>query len=299
MKYSFLKPDVCPDSPALSERAIPRKIWQTCQDIKTINPQLIKCISALKEMNPGWEHQIFDDESQYEFIKSVCSDRFVNAYDRIQPLYGAARADMFRYLLVFLKGGAYFDLKSGTRRPLDEILRPDDTYIIPQWDNGPEGQFPRAGLGKQLHHIVGGEFEQWLVIAAPGHPFLAAVIEQVLHNIENYNAVKFWHGDTGVLNVCGPHAYTLAIAPLLKNYPHRQLNSWREGLLYTQLADENVHRSLDANHYGKVIIAPVTSRGLSGVKWVKYWLAELVIWPLSRLRSLNHTRLRKRRARRP
>ena len=122
MLYSFLKPSVSPDSALSSEQPIPRKIWQTCKDKKSIHPQLSQCISSLKGMNPNWAYTLFDDESQHEFIKAVCSERFLRAYERIQPLHGAARADIFRYLVVFLHGGAYFDLKSGTTRPLDEIL---------------------------------------------------------------------------------------------------------------------------------------------------------------------------------
>ena len=295
--YSFLKNDVFPDKIPPSTRFIPRKIWQTCKDQSSMQPQLLHCVSELKKMNSNWEHTLFDDKSQYEYIKSVCSNRFLEAYERIHPLFGAPRADLFRYLIVFLHGGAYFDLKSGTARPLDDILISDDLFILSQWDNGPDGKFPGGGIKPQLKNIPGGEYEQWNVIATPGHPFLAAVIEQVLTNIESYNAVTFGHGAKGCLNVFGPHAFTLAINPLLKEFPHRKVISWTEGIKYTMFEGDDKHYNLDPLHYSRHIIAPVHSGGLKGWNRLKYWLAEFAIWPLSQLRIFNYRRLRSRRNR--
>lgn len=293
MSYSFLKSGVIPDQLPPSSSSIPRKIWQTCKDKNSIKPDLLNCISSLKEMNPNWKYTLFDDVSQYQFIKSVGSNRFIKSYERIHPLFGAARADLFRYLIVFLHGGAYFDIKSGVIRPLDDILKKDDSFIISQWDNGPDGRFPGGGIKPPLTNIPGGEYEQWNLISSPGHPFLAAVIEQVMLNVENYNAVKFGHGSKGTLNVFGPNVFTLAIHPVLDHFPHRKIISWKEGIKYTML-EGVTHYKLDPLHYSRHQIAPVTSHGLQGWNKTRYWLAEFAIWPLSQLRSLNYRRLRSR-----
>lgn len=44
----------------------------------------------------------------------------------------------------------------------------------------------RIGLGlhPDLAHMAEGELQQWRVIAAPGHPFLRAVIKSDLSNID-------------------------------------------------------------------------------------------------------------------
>jgi mannosyltransferase OCH1-like enzyme len=109
--YSFLKNGVFPDKVPSDRNMIPRKIWQTCKDRNSMQSQLVDCVSALKKMNPSWTHTLFDDETQYEFIKAVCSKRFLEAYERIHPLFGAARADLFRYLIVFFAWRGIFRLK--------------------------------------------------------------------------------------------------------------------------------------------------------------------------------------------
>ena len=38
---------------------------------------------------------------------------FVQAFRLLNPVYGCTRADLFRYLVMYLEGGLYFDCKSG------------------------------------------------------------------------------------------------------------------------------------------------------------------------------------------
>jgi hypothetical protein len=296
MPFSFLKSDVLPDAVPRSVPFIPRLLWQTTRDINDIDPKIATCIEKLTTLNPDWKHHLFDDQGQTEFLQSVSSDRFMRVYERVPREFGAARADLFRYMVVFLRGGAYFDIKSGTSKPLSSILRPEDQYILSQWDNGPDGAFPGAGLSKSLAKFRGGEYEQWFVISRPGHPFLAAVIEQVLSNVENYNPFRVGHGGKGVLNTYGPNTYTRTIHANLHLGESRMISASKEGLHYTLLEDLNAHQFLDKNYYGRHVISPVTDHGLRGFRRLRYWLLESAYFPISQLRSLNHRRLARRRA---
>ena len=58
-------------------------------------------------------------------------------------------------------------------------------------------------------------------MAAPGHPFLSAVIARVRRNIAHYSPISQRTGRRGVLKLAGPIAYTLAIAPLIGAHRHR------------------------------------------------------------------------------
>lgn len=294
--YSFLKPSVLPDPVPANLPLIPRIIWQTCKDKNKIPPQLFECVEKLRAMNPSWEHRFFDDQSQLVALQKVCSDRFLKAYERIEPKYGAARADLFRYVMVFLHGGAYMDLKSGTTRPLDEILRPDDAFIISQWDNGPDGMFPGIGTRKPLEDIPGGEYEQWFVIAQPGHPFLAAVIEQVLDNVDRYNPFTSGYAGERVLNVTGPNAYTRVIWKLEHDYPNRRICAWPEGLRYTMLEALDTHQALVKGHYSNLSLPFLTNSGLTGWARLRYEGLEILFWMASKIRQMNYWRLTRRRA---
>lgn len=301
---SFLKPGVVPDPVAKDQPYIPRILWQTTEDRATLPAHLADCVAKLTAMNPGWEHRFYDKTQRLEALRAVCSDRFMRAYGRTQPRYGSMRADLFRFAMVYLHGGVYLDLKSGTSRPLDEILRPDDHFLLSQWDNGPEGKFPGVGMHKSIRDVPGGEYPTWFIIAEPGHPYLAAVIERVIHNIESYNPFVHGYGGESVLVLTGPDAYTRGIRSIEKDHPHRIICSWREGLCYTMLETLVTHQALDAGHYSRHRLLPVTALGLVGWDFYRFKLIEWLHWPVrqpdklaKRVRRLNYARLERRRAR--
>ena len=87
-------------------------------------------------------------------------------------------------------------------------------------------------------------------LAAPGHPFLRAVIERVLTNIACYNPILDGTGWSGVLRTTGPIAYTLAIAPQLPRHTHRIVDSLHElGFQYSIYPHSSSHQALFSSHY--------------------------------------------------
>ncbi len=293
---TFLKPGTRPDPVPVEPPFIPRILWQTTRDRHRIPPKLAACMDRLKATNPGWEHRLFDDESQLAFLRGVCSDRFLQAYARIQRRYGAARADLFRYVAVYMHGGAYLDLKSGTTRPLDDILRPDDRYILSQWDNGPDGMFPGVGAHRKHRDVPGSEYEQWFIIAAPGHPYLAAVLEHVLDNMDRYNPFTASNGGKAVLEMMGPIAYTRAIHRIRMQHPHRMISAWTDGVRYTMFGDLEAHRSLDAMHYLRGETPVLGHTGLTGTGQWRYRMLAAAYRPVATLRAWNVRRLARLRA---
>ena len=208
---------------------IPKLIHQTTHDKVWVrnHPVLRENIARLQALNPDWEYRLYDDEDARGFIRTRFGEDMCRYFDRINPAYGPARADFFRYLLLFDQGGVYLDLKSTAVLPLDAVLAPTDEYILSHWRNKPGESHPGWGL----HPVCGpeGEFQQWHIIAAPGHKFLEAVIARVTANIDDYVGGV---GKSGVLYLTGPVPYTLAIQPLLAKCPHRLLDINTLGFSY-------------------------------------------------------------------
>ena len=209
--------------------------------------------------NPGWERRLYDDSAIEQFIGRVYGADVLREYERIDPRYAAARVDLFRYLLLYRTGGIYLDIKSTATRPLDDIARDGQPFALAQWQSGQGGRHEGWGFHPELAHVPGGEFQQFHIIAAPGHPFLQAAALRVLDNIARYRP---WHGGVGkqgVLRTTGPIAYTLAIAPLLATVPHRRFGDEREiGLIYNVLG-EGKHRGIFKTHYA-LNAAPIVVR---------------------------------------
>jgi hypothetical protein len=237
--------------PVPAGRGVPRILHQT-YPTRILPASLHAAVEQTRAANLHWDFRLYDDADIVDFIRSEYGEAILAAYLRIDPMYGAARADLFRYLLIYRTGGVYLDIKSLATRALDDVLRPDDTYILSRWHGT---RFAGMGMGvhSALRGIEGTEYQQWHIVAAPGHPFLKSVIENVLRNLRIYNPGIHGVGKDGVLAVTGPIAYTLAIHPLLTLHPHRFVDSAQDlGFDYNLfMTDRNssAHTFLFRSHY--------------------------------------------------
>ena len=121
-------------------REISRHIFQTYRAKTGLPHEIEQNIEHIKRLNPEYEYHLFDDEDIKAFILEHYGEVIWGYYQRIAPIYGAARADFFRYLLVYQLGGVYLDIKSSLDKPLKDVLRPEDQFILTHWDNRPGEQ---------------------------------------------------------------------------------------------------------------------------------------------------------------
>jgi hypothetical protein len=235
-------------------REIPKLIHQT-NSHRDLPPEVVRNMAAMRLLNPGWTHNFYDDDDRVAFIRNEYGPQVLDYYLRIGKEYGAARADLFRYLALYRLGGVYLDLKSGASRPFDEVLLPDDAYLLSQWRNENGTNFAGWGIHPELRKIPGGEYQQWFIIAVPGHPFLRSVIERVLGNIDHYIPGLHRTGAHAVFRVTGPIAYSLAIAPLVTSAPCRLVDAERDlGLIYNIFSNlgPQGHKQIFKSHYAEL-----------------------------------------------
>lgn len=252
---------------------IPRIIHQTYPG--TALPEALRDnVADLVSANPGWDHRLYDDRAIERFISDYYPREVLAAYLRIRPEYGAARADLFRYLAIYRLGGVYLDIKSRFIRPIDEVTDGDEGIVLAQWRNGGGGTHQGFGLHEELVHIAGGEFQQWHVIAAPGHPFLRAVILRVLSNLDRYSPWKYGVGRIGVFRLTGPIAYTLAIHPLLGTSPAKVVSDETALSLEYSITGDYVHKDAFQRHYSQYDTAILTLPPAAYMTGLVYTLAK-------------------------
>lgn len=235
---------------------IPRIIHQTHSKSYAEMPREYRDqVSLVRGMNPEYEYRFYSDPECERFIRSVYGgdSAELRAYTSLNPEYGPARADLFRYLLMYEHGGVYLDVKSATTVPLREVIRESDEYLLSSWC---EGECGRSQWDSLVHTGV-GEYQQWWIACVPRHPFLRAVIDACVAGIAAYRfdaADTATFGKLGVLRLTGPIAYTRAIHPLLRKHKHRlESNSFGGAMLYSYtFRDGNSsprHEDVERAHY--------------------------------------------------
>ena len=224
------------------EYIIPRKIFQLVPNKNSIHPYLQQNINNIKKLHPKWKYTLYDDEDILTYI-SRYYPQYLKVYLKINPKYGAARADFFRYLLMYKEGGVYLDIKSSVNRPLEHIIYSNDEYLLLHWKGKP--------LAKELNNIY-GEYQQWNIICKPKHPFLENVIQNVVKNIENYDYIRDGYGKPSVLKLTGPYVYTKSIEPLLRQNKYTlYTDNTKVGLVYNATPTDHT-KIIGSVHYSEL-----------------------------------------------
>lgn len=238
----------------------------------SLAPEIQKNIDNLRALNPDWEYRFYSDEDIVGFIGDVYGEAVLRVYKLINPVYGSARADLFRYLVIYYYGGVYLDIKSTALKPLSRVIDSSDLYILSHWKNA-KGEF-YEGYGIHPDTPPPGEFQNWHVVAAKGHPALRSVIRRVLHNIAGYSEFIYGTGRYGVLSLTGPIAYTKVLNNLPRGSDKRVVDIEELGFKYSIFEDPTCgHRVLFERHYSDVAepIARIgkVSQGVDNIlKWI-------------------------------
>ena len=144
----------------------------------------------MRRMNPEYEYQFFNDDDIDKFIKAEFDTDIYEQYKRLN--IGAAKADFFRYAVLFKRGGIYLDIDSIAKSKFRSWISNDDSAVITKEKNP-------------------GLYVQWALIYDKGHPFLKMVLDAVVENIKNN---RYPHD---VLNMTGPNVYSKVIDQCLQN----------------------------------------------------------------------------------
>jgi len=208
---------------------IPNIIHQTfCS--KVLPLEIANVIKDNKIICKNCKFIFYDDNDCELLIKNNFNDKIYNTYMKINPSYGAMRADFFRYCVLYLYGGIYLDIKSKITYPLFKLIKKDDICIL---------DIPRNNLEPWRKNNP--TYEQWLLIFAPRHPYLLEVINQIYTYINDNYVPQTINGIAlstkgKILNITGPDSFTKAINNFITNNKilHRNIN-------YTYFCDLNCH----------------------------------------------------------
>lgn len=149
---------------------IPKIIWQT---MKTNHvPVFMKeYADTWMIQNPEYEYRFFDDNDIIDFLKNDFPD-YLEGYKKIK--YGASKADLWRYLIIYKFGGVYVDLDCRCINPLRNWIDPEAAFVT------------QLGINKDIC--------QWLIISVPGNPLFLKAAQMTLQNIKDSNTKASHHG---------------------------------------------------------------------------------------------------------
>lgn len=96
---------------------IPKVVYLTYHDLKKI-PKYV--LSNLQKYCHGFDIRIFDDAKCIAFLKQYFGQEAVSIFNNMK--FSAHKADFWRYCILYVFGGYYFDIKTELKAPLSEIF---------------------------------------------------------------------------------------------------------------------------------------------------------------------------------
>ena len=237
------------------EKEIPKVIYKCHRDKKSFEGYE-KVFKETKKLNSNYELVYYTDEDIEKFISQNFSERIYTCYKNINPDYGPAKSDFFRYLLIYLKGGIYLDIKSGPVTNLDPLLKIlKGRLALSHWTDIPIGYIPIHHIDELYYsHIFEtgyGEYQNWHIISGKGNPVLKRVIKQMITNIEAGMSGKILYdrGKESVIYMTGPIMYTQTIEEYGNEKNALVLGKNCGGYLNYKIVD---HKKIEGdNHYLK------------------------------------------------
>lgn len=158
-----------------------KNIYQTWFE-KKLPESIKKTIDEMQKINSNYTYHLFDDFDMDKFVKNNFDEEIYNCYTMLN--IGAAKADLWRYLILYKNGGVYLDVDSIIHGKLDNILY-DDCAVISREKNP-------------------NKYVQWCLMFPAKHPILKLCIDKCIQNIKNNTT-------NDILYLTGPEVYSSAV----------------------------------------------------------------------------------------
>jgi len=131
--------------------AIPKIIYQTNSSLKLPLYARLQ-IWNFKRRHKDFKYILYDDAMINDFIKNNFNQKIYDVYNSIQ--IGAAKADFFRYAILYINGGIYLDLDATIIiSSLNKILTPTSNAIIATEKTKPSRVYEFFNKKKHWRHI--------------------------------------------------------------------------------------------------------------------------------------------------
>ncbi|KAL2075982.1 hypothetical protein VTL71DRAFT_925 [Oculimacula yallundae] len=200
--------------------SFPKKIWQTWKvDALAFEERDLSRARTWTSKNPGFRYEVLTDNNDMYYVEQHFGPEGINRPDIVEMYRSLSariiKADLLRYLVMYVEGGVYADIDVENLKPIDRWIpkrfaESDLDIVI-----GIEVDQPEFAD----HPILGQKsksFCQWTFMCKPGNPLMLRLVDGILDWL---NGIAKKEGKPiseitldfdEVLTGTGPSAFTIA-----------------------------------------------------------------------------------------
>lgn len=197
----------------LKTNSIPNVVYQTWVN-KKLPWRLLKGIKEFRNLNKNYTFLIFSHSERDEYMKKNWSHRKI--FDIYQnALFHACKADIWRYCILYDKGGYYFDIKSACSIPISNLLISEGATLTYEKNFSlilPSSEILKLN-GFRLNLIA-----NWAFGFKKNHPLLEVIISNIEKESHYFKDKIFQNPKSAIISFTGPGMLTKSYIDYLKNF---------------------------------------------------------------------------------
>jgi len=188
-------------------RRIPRICFQTWAS-NAFGKTHAKGIAGFRNLNPDISFELYDNKRLFEYMRDVWhGHEILGVFE--SAIYGPMQADIFRYCILYDKGGYYFDINKACAVPLSSLHGIEDCALI-SYERNICNVLPDQKIMGLLQH-PDRYVLQWGLGFERRHFILEAVISGIVENAFFFRGKVFQSAKDAVLALTGPGMFTRAM----------------------------------------------------------------------------------------
>lgn len=208
-KFGFIADVPAPETD--SRGLIPNKMFQTGES-RLLDARHLEEIEKFRILNPDLGFAFFDSGARDHYMESEwAGSKIHDVY--LRSHFNQMKADIFRYCIIFDRGGYYMDINKACMTSLRALHSESDRGII-GFETHDVLILPPLAAFSRLQHpdkFIG----QWCFGFSAGHEILARIIENIETYADAFSGRKMVNPKNGVLMISATGMFTKTVHEFL------------------------------------------------------------------------------------
>ncbi|EXJ78800.1 hypothetical protein A1O1_09202 [Capronia coronata CBS 617.96] len=219
----LMRRTIYPFQATLAAGSFPRKIWQSWKvDPLDFEERDLMCARSWVSKNPDYRYEVLTDSNDLQYVETHFGPNGLNRPDIVYVYQSLTakiiKADLLRYLVMYIEGGLYVDIDVEALKPIDRFIPDTNRFREQNIDMivGVEIDQPQFAN----HSILGPKsmsFCQWTFMCKPRLPVMLHLVEHIINwlydlaEAQNVAISDISFNFDDVISGTGPSAFTQAI----------------------------------------------------------------------------------------
>lgn len=196
------------------DQVIPNNVYQTWEN-KLFGKSHYNEILNFRRINKNFNFYLFDREERDKYMKDYWSHHQIYHVYSISK-FGQMKADIFRYCILYEKGGYYFDISKGCKVPLNSLHSSTSEALL---SNEPiECILPPDSMIFNKLKYPFNNFLQWGLGFKKNHLITKLLIESIVNDFTSYVDLNLYKPKTAILALSGTGQFTKVVRNYILKY---------------------------------------------------------------------------------